>query len=522
MNQLSRRAVLTTTALAAVATPLSFAPAQAAVAAEPAREFLTRNSFVIAHRGAGNLNPEHTIESYTASVAQGAQAVEISVRMTADQQLVCFHDATTTRTMNLAGAHVRTSTLDTLRQHKIDMREFLGSGTPLADVCTLEQALDAIAAVPSAPGIVGGQRVILFIEAKDTAAQEPLLRILEQRGLRGRVVLKMFRNGSSGFNPERGFVRRAHQAGYPTWCFFDVSDSLESIARMAQGSTVDALGLPYFEKITGRTASSVSDETISAVVAMGKPVIMWEIHRRSAMDYFATLGVRGFMAPDPRWLTGWGTPADLKLEAGRRITGVLPSEQQRAENMPQYSNGMLINHQPYDESVLLGPLAHMASVRDYVINFSMRWLDTLPSSTWSYGYLAFGRADDSAFGIGREYVRHANAGCYVLAIRPGAVARDEFGRIQRGDLIQLLRFDPDRAEPVVLYTLRPRTAFSANQDINGKIIVRAGSITVDVAGSRSEPVTDQTYRGAYSHFGRYHSLADGGPFALHSVKAYNI
>jgi len=53
---------------------------------------------VVAHRGASGLYPEHTLAAYRAAVAQGADALECDVRLTADGELVCFHDRTLLRT----------------------------------------------------------------------------------------------------------------------------------------------------------------------------------------------------------------------------------------------------------------------------------------------------------------------------------------------------------------------------------------------------------------------------------------
>jgi glycerophosphoryl diester phosphodiesterase len=47
---------------------------------------------VIGHRGASHDHPENTIEAFTAARAQGADWVELDVRVTADRELVVHHD----------------------------------------------------------------------------------------------------------------------------------------------------------------------------------------------------------------------------------------------------------------------------------------------------------------------------------------------------------------------------------------------------------------------------------------------
>src|SRR6478609_836810 len=59
---------------------------------------------VIAHRGASDDAPEHTLAAYRKAVEDGADALECDVRLTADGHLVCVHDRRVNRTSNGRGA----------------------------------------------------------------------------------------------------------------------------------------------------------------------------------------------------------------------------------------------------------------------------------------------------------------------------------------------------------------------------------------------------------------------------------
>ncbi|MFH8567525.1 glycerophosphodiester phosphodiesterase [Streptomyces sp. NPDC017993] len=59
---------------------------------------------VVAHRGASEEAPEHTLAAYRKAIEDGADALECDVRMTADGQLVCVHDRRVNRTSNGRGA----------------------------------------------------------------------------------------------------------------------------------------------------------------------------------------------------------------------------------------------------------------------------------------------------------------------------------------------------------------------------------------------------------------------------------
>ena len=58
---------------------------------------------VIAHRGASFEYAEHTYDAYLAAVEAGADGFECDVRLTADDVLMCWHDANLDRTSDGKG-----------------------------------------------------------------------------------------------------------------------------------------------------------------------------------------------------------------------------------------------------------------------------------------------------------------------------------------------------------------------------------------------------------------------------------
>ena len=58
---------------------------------------------VVAHRGASEVSPEHTLAAYRRAVESGADGLECDVRLTADGHLVCVHDRRIDRTSSGRG-----------------------------------------------------------------------------------------------------------------------------------------------------------------------------------------------------------------------------------------------------------------------------------------------------------------------------------------------------------------------------------------------------------------------------------
>jgi glycerophosphoryl diester phosphodiesterase len=57
---------------------------------------------IIGHRGASDDAPENTISSIKEAFAQGADGVEVDVRLTKDKKIICIHDKNTLRTTGLS------------------------------------------------------------------------------------------------------------------------------------------------------------------------------------------------------------------------------------------------------------------------------------------------------------------------------------------------------------------------------------------------------------------------------------
>ncbi|AZQ72596.1 MULTISPECIES: glycerophosphodiester phosphodiesterase [Streptomyces] len=155
---------------------------------------------VVAHRGASEDAPEHTLAAYRKAIEDGADALECDVRLTADGHLVCVHDRRVNRTSNGRGA---VSTLELADLAALDFGSWkAAAGEPEApdrdtdpdparvsglaadrestSVLTLERLLELVAD--------SGRRVELAIETKHPTrwagqVEERLLALLDRFGL---------------------------------------------------------------------------------------------------------------------------------------------------------------------------------------------------------------------------------------------------------------------------------------------------------------------------------------------------
>jgi len=85
------------------------------------RNQLSNRPVIIAHRGASGLYPENTLLALQTAHKDGADLIEIDVRLTRDGHVVLLHDATLERTTNGAGK-VSWSTLAEVKKLDAGMR----------------------------------------------------------------------------------------------------------------------------------------------------------------------------------------------------------------------------------------------------------------------------------------------------------------------------------------------------------------------------------------------------------------
>lgn len=113
---------------------------------------------IIGHRGAAGLALENSIAAIKAALRLGVPAIEIDIRLTADNQLVLAHDPTLKR---IAGDRRK------IRNHAYkDLREIR-----LKDDSPLPLLTDALKIIGSLP---------VIIEVKDIGSTEPLCKVLRQ------------------------------------------------------------------------------------------------------------------------------------------------------------------------------------------------------------------------------------------------------------------------------------------------------------------------------------------------------
>jgi glycerophosphoryl diester phosphodiesterase len=257
-----------------------------------------RTPRIIAHRGSSQYLPEQTLKAYVRAIAEGADALECDVRLTADSHLVCVHDRRVDRTSNGRGP---VSTLELATLQGLDFGSWkqahLGDAEmPDADrerdlLLTLRHLIDTV--------LTCGREVGLAIETKHPTryagqVERELAKVLSEFGLDG-----------------------AHVPGRPHVCVMSMSQV--AISRMRQLCPEVPLvylvkdsvplrfregGLPRGAQIAGLDKAIIRrwPQTVRRQQDRGHEVYVWTVDEEADIDRCLELGVAGIISNRPAFV----------------------------------------------------------------------------------------------------------------------------------------------------------------------------------------------------------------------------
>lgn len=152
---------------------------------------------IFAHRGASAHAPENTLAAFELAIEQGADGIELDVKLSADGQVVVIHDATVDRT---TGAHGRVKDLSLAELRSLDAGNFFSAKFQNEKIPTLEEVFEAV-----------GKRTFINVELTNYNTPrdhlvESVCALVKKFGVQKRVLFSSFLpsnlSNSRGYLPE--------------------------------------------------------------------------------------------------------------------------------------------------------------------------------------------------------------------------------------------------------------------------------------------------------------------------------
>lgn len=237
---------------------------------------LSDSPFYIAHRGGGRQWPEMTAYAYEqATEVDGVKALEMSVCLSRDGQLVLSHDPTTGR---LTGTDLVIATTDwaDLSGLEVSAAETIDPDQPSRPLSRFDDVVEKYI-----------DRYVLFVEPKVSIAAQPLFTRLAQVGNSERIVWKQPINSA--------LFSQAKEAGYRTWGYVlnEPAHTGAHLTRLAASTSLDMIGV---EK---NQSDALTSAVVTAAASRSLPVIMWAIGTNEERDRAVDRGATGIMCAAP-------------------------------------------------------------------------------------------------------------------------------------------------------------------------------------------------------------------------------
>lgn len=222
---------------------------------------------LIGHRGASGELPENTLAAFDRALEEGADALELDVRLSRDGVPVVIHDSTVDRTTGGRGA-VHDLLLAELR--------LLDAGRG-ERIPTLEEVLERYSSTP------------LVLEVKAVEAAEPVAQLLGRHGAAARVLVGSFERAALRPFADGPFVRAASRGETARFWFW---------SRV--GLTVGRGGYRAFTVPEYHGRLHVVDRRFAWAAGQRRtPIHVWTVNDVEAARRLRALGVSGVITDYP-------------------------------------------------------------------------------------------------------------------------------------------------------------------------------------------------------------------------------
>lgn len=230
---------------------------------------------IIAHRGASAYAPENTLAAFELAVRQGADMIELDVKLSADKHVVVIHDSTLDRTTNGTGKVAET---------RIQEIKTLDAGSCF-DVTFKDERIPTLSEVFES---VGNQ---IFINVELTNYTTPLDDLPEQvaelvkdHNIESRLLF-------SSFNPVALRKMKKYLPESPVALLAQRGFN-GAFARSILANLQDYQALhPHF--------SDVNTKLLNRQHHVGRKVFAYTVNQASQMESLFQLGIDGIFTDDP-------------------------------------------------------------------------------------------------------------------------------------------------------------------------------------------------------------------------------
>ncbi|MBI3739178.1 MAG: glycerophosphodiester phosphodiesterase [Chloroflexi bacterium] len=231
---------------------------------------------IFAHRGASAHAPENTLASFELALAQGADAIELDAKLSADGEVVVFHDSTLDRTTNGTGrlAQKMLAELRSLDAGSFFSEKFRGEKIPV-----LSEVFEVI-----------GKKIFINVELTNYSTPrdqltEKVCTLVKQHALEDRVIFSSF--FASNLKKAHRLLPQVPRA------LLALGGWMGAWARSFGFAFGDYAALhPYFADVTA--------QQVSRVHQLKRRIHVWTVNKAEDIARLYSWNVDGIFTDDPQ------------------------------------------------------------------------------------------------------------------------------------------------------------------------------------------------------------------------------
>ncbi|MDC0028154.1 glycerophosphodiester phosphodiesterase family protein [Gammaproteobacteria bacterium] len=230
---------------------------------------------IIGHRGASDDAPENTISSIKEAFMQGADGVEVDVRLTKDERVVCIHDKNTIRTTGLS-LEVKNTNYGELKN--LDAGSWKGAAWKDELIPSLEEVLKEVPINKE-----------IFIEIKTSLEIiDPLISLV----LSSKIMQKNITMISFNAEVIKEIKLRLPEVTCNLLTAFDPSYNEKDLPQLLKKIDADGVGVQNHAKLT--------KDFIEKIKNINKDVHVWTVNEGEKAKKYSLLGLSSITTNKPR------------------------------------------------------------------------------------------------------------------------------------------------------------------------------------------------------------------------------
>ena len=231
---------------------------------------------IFAHRGASAQAPENTLASFELALSQGADAIELDAKLSADGEVVVIHDPTVDRTTN---GHGRVAQLSLTELHSLDAGSFFSEKYRGQKIPLLEEVFEAV-----------GKKLFINVELKNYDAPydqlvEKVCALVKKHEMEKKIILSSFL--ASNLKKAKSFLP-------------EIPRGLLAL-RGWKGAWARSFGFSFGDYVALQPhLTDVTKQQIVRVHRLKRRVYVWTVNKTEDMARLNNWGVDGIFTDDPQ------------------------------------------------------------------------------------------------------------------------------------------------------------------------------------------------------------------------------